>query len=276
MNTFLKGLSSFSTRAVYAIYGILATILIINYIFDFNNDNYVTLILGFLLMCFVGTYILNKASLYLEKLSEKKCIIFLVTFCFIIKLTWVLLHRIEPLVDYATFFYTAESLSESFVIDKRYVALFPHIFGYSWFLSFFIKIFGSSYMLPPIINVVLTTISMLLIYFICKKIIGSREAIIACILWILIPSQTIYNMFALSEPLYCTILLIIWIVMILIYEKIKNLDTKKMLLYTILLAILLVLMNMARPIAAIPIIALIIWLLIIDTGHMANRKILFK
>ena len=69
MNTFLKGLSSFSTRAVYALYGISATILIINYIFGFNNDNYVTLILGFLLMCFVGTYILNKASLYLEKLS---------------------------------------------------------------------------------------------------------------------------------------------------------------------------------------------------------------
>ena len=49
--------------------------------------------------------------------------------------------------------------------------------------------------------------------------------------------------------------------MILIYERIQSINTKKLLLYSVLLAFLLVLMNMARPIAAIPIIALSIWLI---------------
>ena len=35
-------------------------------------------------------------------------------------------------------------------------------------------------------------------------------------------------------------------------------------------------MNMARPIAVIPIIALAIWLFIIDTGHIGNKKIFIK
>ncbi|UJA79224.1 hypothetical protein LSF16_25165, partial [Bacillus cereus] len=69
-------------------------------------------------------------------------------------------------------------------------------------------------------NVVLTTISMGLIYVISRKIGGVRTAITASVLWIVLPSQTIYNMFALSEPLYCTILLLIWAVMISVHEKI--------------------------------------------------------
>ena len=276
LNTFFRGLSNFSTRAVYIIYGIFAAILIINFVTDFNKNNYVFLLVGFVFMCTVGTYIFNKASLYFDKFNAKKSFILLLIICFVVKLIWVLLYRIEPLVDYATFYYTAESLSENFVINNRYVALFPHIFGYSGFLSIFLDIFGSNYMIPPILNVFLSTISMALIYFICKKLGGSRTAIIASILWIVFPSQTIFNMFALSEPLYCTVLLMIWAFMIVIHEKLPNISIKKLLFYSVLLALLLVLMNMARPIAAIPIIALAIWLLIIDTGHIGNKKILFK
>ncbi len=127
-------------------------------------------------------------------------------------------------------------------------------------------------MVAPIVNVVLTTISMGLIYVISRKIGGVRTAITASVLWIVLPSQTIYNMFALSEPLYCTILLLIWAVMISVHEKIHNISIKKLLVYSILLAALLALMNMVRPIAAVPIIALVIWLFIINTKHIGNKK----
>jgi 4-amino-4-deoxy-L-arabinose transferase-like glycosyltransferase len=276
LNTFFRGLSNFSTRAVYIIYGIFAAILIFDFVTDSNKKNYVLLLVGFVFMCTVGTYILNKASLYLDKFNAKKSFILLLIICFVVKLIWVLLYRIEPLVDYATFYYTAVSLSENFVINNRYVALFPHIFGYSGFLSIFLDIFGSNYMIPPILNVFLSTISMALIYFICKKLGGSRAAIIASILWIVFPSQTIFNMFALSEPLYCTVLLMIWAFMIVIHERLPNISIKRLILYSVLLALLLVLMNMARPIAAIPIIALAIWLFIIETGHIGNKRIFFK
>ncbi|QCJ45310.1 hypothetical protein FAY30_20745 [Bacillus sp. S3] len=265
-------MSDFSSQAVYAIYGILATILIFSYFTDVNKDNYVYITVGFLILSILGTYILRKGSFYLETFNEKKCLIALLLLCFAVKLTWVYFYRIEPQVDYATFYNTAVSLSDNFVYRNRYISLFPHIFGYASFLSIFIKVFGSNYMIPPIVNVVLTTISMGFIYYICKKISGVKTAIIASILWIIFPSQTIYNMFALSEPLYCTILLMIWTLMIIINKKLSNITFFKLFSYSVLLALLLTFMNMARPIAAVPIIALAIWLFIIDTGHVGNKK----
>lgn len=273
MNLFLKRMSTFSTRAVYIIYGFFASVLFINYFSDTQKYNYVILLTGVLLLSIVGSFILRKGSLYLEKLNEKKCFFVLVIVCLAVKLTWVLSYQIQPLVDYATFYYTAEELSESFVINKRYIALFPHIFGYASVLSIFLKIFGSSYMIPPILNVILTTISMGLIYAISRKIGGVKTAITASVLWIALPSQTMYNMFALSEPLYCTVLLLIWMIMIIVHEKIANINIKRLLVYSILIAALLAFMNMVRPIAAVPIIALVIWFFIIDIKQIGNKKI---
>ncbi|QIW21054.1 glycosyltransferase family 39 protein [Bacillus thuringiensis] len=274
MKLFLKGLSTLSTRAVYMIYVFFASILVVDYFSDTQKYNYTMIVTGVVSLCTIGFYVLRKSSLYLEKLNEKKCFFVLVMICLAVKLMWVLTYKIQPLVDYATFYYTAEALSKEFVIDNNYIALFPHVFGYASFLSIFLKIFGASHMVAPIINVVLTTISMGLIYVISRKIGGVRTAITASVLWIVLPSQTIYNMFALSEPLYCTILLLIWAVMISVHEKIHNISIKKLLVYSILLAALLALMNMVRPIAAVPIIALVIWLFIINTKHIGNKKIL--
>lgn len=273
MKLFLKGMSTFSTRAVYIIYGFFASVLVVNYFSDTQKYNYVTLLVGVLLLSIVGSFILRKGSLYLEKLNEKKCFFVLVIICFAVKLAWVLSYQIQPLVDYATFYYTAEELSKNFVITNRYIALFPHIFGYASFLSVFLKIFGSSYMVPPILNVILTTISMGLIYAVSRKIGGVKTAITASVLWIALPSQTMYNMFAMSEPLYCTVLLLIWLIMIIVHEKIVNINIKRLLVYSILIAALLAFMNMVRPIAAVPIVALVIWFFIIDTKHIGNRKI---
>ncbi|MGE7862941.1 glycosyltransferase family 39 protein [Bacillus mobilis] len=276
MKVFLKGLSTLSTRAVYMIYVFFASILVVDYFSDTKKYNYTMIVTGVVFLCTIGFYVLRKSSLYLEKLNEKKCFFVLVIICLAVKLTWVLTYKIQPLVDYATFYYTAEALSKEFVIDNNYIALFPHIFGYASFLSVFLKIFGASHMVAPIVNVVLTTISMGLIYVIARKIGGVRTAITASVLWIVLPSQTIYNMFVLSEPLYCTILLLIWVVMISVHEKIHNISIKKLLVYSILLAALFALMNMVRPIAAVPIIALVIWLFIINTKHIGNKKILLN
>lgn len=197
---FKRVIDSFYTCCIH---DIRCFFLNINYFSDTQKYNYAMILTGVVLLCTIGAYILRKCSSYLEKLNEKKCFFVLVIICLVVKLTWVLMYRIEPLVDYATFYYTAEALREEFVINNRYIVLFPNIFGYASFLSIFLKIFGASHMVAPIVNVVLTTISMGLIYVISRKICGVKTAITASILWIVLPSQTIYNMFAISEPQYC-------------------------------------------------------------------------
>ncbi len=76
MNLFLKGMSTFSTRAVYIIYGFFASVLFINYFSDTQKYNYVILLTGVLLLSIVGSFILRKGSLYLEKLNEKNAFSF--------------------------------------------------------------------------------------------------------------------------------------------------------------------------------------------------------
>ncbi|WP_423191752.1 glycosyltransferase family 39 protein [Caldifermentibacillus hisashii] len=250
----------------------MISVLILYFFVDFRKGYYPVYTIGFLFFFFITVLMLYSISSILQKVRKKYILFGLILLCFIIKFCWIWFVRIEPLVDYATFFYTAVDLSQNEIIQNRYVALFPHIFGYSSFLSIFMKIFGASYMLPPIMNVILSTISVVLIYFICKKLANQRIAIVASLLWIFFPSQTIYNMFALSEPLYTTVLLSIIALMIVIHEKLS--ERLKTFGYSLVLAVLLAYMNMSRPIAAIPIIALAIWLFIIDLKHVGNKKIL--
>ncbi len=60
--------------------------------------------------------------------------------------------------------------------------------------------------------------------------------------------------------------------MIIVHEKIANINIKRLLVYSILIAALLAFMNMVRPIAAVPIIALVIWFFIIDIKQIGNKK----
>ncbi len=76
MKLFFKGMSTFSTRAIYVIYVFFTLALLINYFSDTQKYNYVTLLLGVLLLSIVGSFILRKSSLYLEKLSEKNAFLF--------------------------------------------------------------------------------------------------------------------------------------------------------------------------------------------------------
>lgn len=255
----------------------MGILLLGDFLLDTTEQFYLYYLIGFLLIISVGTFVLSGVSNYFVKQNEKWVIIGLLIACFLVKFLWVWFNRIPPMVDYARFYNTAVDLSQHFVIDdSRYIALFPHIFGYSSFLSIFMKLFGPSYMLAPIVNVVLSTIAMGCIYYICKKLAGVQAAIIGSLLWIVFPSQTIFNMYVLSEPLYTTVLLMIIALMIVIKEKLKNANVFVIVLFALLLSVLLVIMNMSRPIAAIPIIALAIWLFIINLDHLKNKKVLLN
>lgn len=47
------------------------------------------------------------------------------------------------------------------------------------------------------------------IYRLCLRELGLRQAVSAYLLWILCPSQTMFNSLAISEPLYTALLLCI-------------------------------------------------------------------
>jgi len=195
--------------------------------------------------------------------------------CIGIKLFWVLRYRIEPLVDYKTFYNTARDLAGHGAITyRRYIALFPHIFGYSYFLSRFFVIFGTSTLVPPLVNVFLSCISLILIYYISYRLFSKNAAFAAGLIWVLYPSQTMYNMFALSEPLYSTLILGAWALIIEVTRR--SLFTKSVLsiiLSAAVLSFILFTINMVRPIALIILISLFILLFILKPNGSSSRKV---
>lgn len=228
-----------------------------------------------IILCYVFVKFTPKLLDSLVNIKEWKLFLLLSAICLIVKIVWIYFVRIEPKVDYATFYGYAESLAESWVAESRYVALFPHIFGYSSFLSIFIKIFGGGYHIAPILNVILTLISGMMLYRIARILLGRKAAVFVYLLWIVCPSQTVYNSLALSDPLYT--MLIIAFILVLTEVNYRTFSeerpiVRKMIIVGLVAGVILRAINCCRPIAAILLIAMFIWIFVLRVKELANKN----
>lgn len=206
--------------------------------------------------------------------GTNKILIFLLLICFLVKFAWILMVQVPISGDYAVFWGYANSFAESKTIDGgRYMALFPHIFGYAQFLSVFIRFWGNSELLPPILNVLLTVFTGYLIFCLCNHWLNVQAAISAFILWIACPSQTIYNSLVLSEPLYTMYILLFFYIITRLSIDSKHSISQIILVLSVgvICGILLRFIQGTRPIALILIIALIIWRIILATHTKGKR-----
>lgn len=213
-----------------------------------------------------------------ERMGTVKTGAILTGVCFIVKLAWVLLVRLEPTVDYYTFWITAVELGRGAKLSSaEYVAMFPHILGYSRFLGFFTRLFGESSMLAPILNVVLTMISGLLIYGMCLERRGIKTAAFAYLLWILCPSVTLYNTMVLSEPFYTCLILLFLFLVLRLARRLESLGGLCAGILTGLAGgLVLAAVNAARPIAAVPLIAFFLWLLLLRGERLREKGLWLK
>ena len=168
-----------------------------------------------------------------------------------IKVFIVITIRPEMVVDaYAIFNFCGEILANGHLMENaRYVALFPHLLGYISFLLPFFKAISYAAYVATALNACLSAISTLIIYFIVVEIFDWRAAIFSSVLWILWPSQGLWNCLTLSEAFFTTLMLesvFLWI------KGIKGLENKKInVSYWIGTGVLLAFFNAARPFAAI-------------------------
>lgn len=180
--------------------------------------------------------------------------------CLVVKAAWALTHPIEPAADYATFHGVAKALSQSWTTLSHYVEVFPHIFGYASFLSLFYAVFGATPGVAVAVNLALTVASLLCLWYLASRLVSPAAALCACLMWIALPSQTAYNVFVLSEPYYTTLLLAAGCAALHLGRGIRCRPRWGSLLLAALMGVLLALVNAARPIAAIGLIAMGLYL----------------
>lgn len=202
-------------------------------------------------------------------LGRRGALLLLTLLCLAVKLFWVLYVHIPPAGDYAVYWGYANSLSRSKMIwGGRYMALFPHLFGYAQFLSVFLSVFGSKLWLPALLNVLLSVCSGWLLFQLALRQYGLRGAVWTFLLWIGCPSQTIYNSLVLSEPLY-TAMVLAFLLGAAQLEHRPQLSGKPLrsgILWGAGGGVLLRLIQGTRPIAAILIIALLLWLFLLRSA----------
>lgn len=189
----------------------------------------------------------------LGRLGAVRAWLALTLLCLAVKGAWVLLVRVTPSGDYATFCGYANALAQQPVLEGgRYMALFPHIFGYASFLSWFIRLLGPGELLAQGLNVLLTAASGGFLFLLGRRWWGLPAGISAYLLWIACPSQTIYNSLILSEPLYTALTL--GVLVLLTAE-----EGKRPVVRGVAAGLALRWCNGVRPIAAVVIIALVLW-----------------
>ena len=259
---------------------LLAAAVLLGTVGNLSHRSYLTALAGALLVLAAWLRFGGKLPLGdpVRRLGPGKAGALLAAVCLLLHLAGALLLPMEPAGDYKTFWLTAVDLAKGQPLSLgEYVALFPHILGYSAFLSLFLRLFGPSLWVPALLNVALTTASGLLIYSLALRLKDEDAAVFAFLLWILCPSKLLYNSMVLSEPFYTCLLL-------LFLRLLAGLDRGyarrayplwKALCAGLLAAALLSAVNAARPIALIPIIAFLLWLLLLR-GEEERDRLLWR
>lgn len=188
--------------------------------------------------------------------------------CFVTGLVWLLLVPIEPFSDYKTYWDCAVSLAYGQEIySTEYVAMYPHILGYASFLAPFIRAFGQHVLLGTLLGLLLSCLSALLIFAICLEVAGLAAAVLAGLLWGFYPGRVMLGSLIFSEPLYtCLVLLFLWL-MLRLQKRQGGAGLLQAAAWGLGLGLLLAVINAVRPISAILLIALLLWLLLLRGGE---------
>ncbi|MBR3474252.1 MAG: hypothetical protein IKH34_04205 [Oscillospiraceae bacterium] len=242
---------------------------------DLRHPSYLAALLGALLLL-VPAWLLrrkrNALAARLQRLSPARWALGLVLLCLAVNGLWLLLVRLEPEGDYVVFWQTAQLLSRGERPEGSahlYLCLFPHLLGYSGFLAPFLRLFGESTAVPVLWNLAFTGISCLLLFRLCLDWLGLPAAVTAGLLWCFLPSKMLYNAMVLSEPLYTCLLLLF---LLLVQWASQQQKLWRVLLSGALSGLLLQMLNLVRPIAAVPIIAAGIWILLLRGGQVRDKR----
>ena len=279
--THFKDLNFFRIRftkfVVYSLIILFSIILIhiVYYVYlykqykDFTAENF-SLIIIYIALTGGLLYGLNK------KMSKTKllCLILLVGFS--LRLIWALTTKSVPISDFKTMYDTANYLLEgdtSGFKGFKYFARFPHLIPYVLFLSQMIGFFGNSTLfVVKMINVFLSTSSIIFVYLICNLIFKDyKRTLLGTFFMAILPSSILY------VPVYCSENVAIPFYLASIYCFILVINNKKNSLYLLLSGLLLCLGHLFRMVGYVILIAYVMYILIYDTESLKIkfRNILF-
>lgn len=271
-------------KITYIFFSIL---LIINYLFFWdslpllhlfkqtNNYLYHTLYsIGILVIAILGYYFTYKSNLKFKKIY----LYLLLGFTFISRFILITILKVIPKSDFNTYHIFAKAMANNEIIGHNYISLFPHYYGYPYFLSIFYRIFGSQAYVAQMLNVILSCVIVILLFNIGKLVFNRIQVgFLSALIWSIWPSQMLYSVFVCTELVFtCLMLLCTYIFLIGIKKEKSNLISR---IYLISVGVMCALSNMIRPLALIVLLAFIIYCIFYqdeDKDLSWRKKVIFK
>jgi hypothetical protein len=208
-------------------------------------------------------YGLTRLYKYWARLPRKTRVWLLFLAGLLVKLSVVLLWKVKPVVDFLSFYDGASHLASDQIVGTlraERMALFPHYFGYSALLSLFFRVFGASEAIHPVLNAVVSSLGVLLVYDIGRHIKGEKTGFIGAVLWIFLPSQTLYNLLCFGEPVYTVLMLAGFSLLARGGQAALESKVRKTAWYFALFGLCMGVISLFRPIMPILLVAAAIWL----------------
>lgn len=266
-------LSKFSTYFTnFVIYALLITFLIVfattfaSVCINFTDFNYVNIIL-------IGLYaVLTIGFVYgiIKKIEKKKMFLYILITGFTLRLAWALITKSTPVSDFKSIYDAAEGLlngDTSPFTGLGYFARFPHMTPYVVLFSIIIKFFGNNALFAmKMINVVFSTVSIGLVYFICNKIFkDSKKILLGTFFIAILPSAVLYM------PVYCSENIAIPFYLASIYLFILVAEKKKNCLLLLLSGLLLCMGHLFRMVAYVILIAYVMYIFIYTKDKILTK-----
>ncbi len=248
-----------------------------------EGQEYPFLVKGMLMLILAGTLVGSHfaavvgARMELESWADRSpivwkaveaavvCLILAVSFALRV---WVIKAMpMTPQSDYKTYYEIAQMLNRGTLLEEGkgycdYVAIFPHVLGYSAVLAALFRIFGESVFVGQMFNITLAVATCLVCWHITRMLTGRIAAIIALAMIAFWPSMILYNNFLAAEYLFSFLLfLCVWLMVILVTRFTPDSPEQwKGIVLHALLGILLACTSAIRPMALLLLISICICL----------------
>lgn len=220
------------------------------------------------------TFFIFLSYIFLKKFFQNGIlyIISLIVACFLTRFLWIQLIPTDPSNDFYLYYNYAINASKGLFTqyDKTY-PLFPFKFGYPLILSLIFRVFGTSIWIAKMVNVVVSVITVVLIYLITVEITCKKAGVIGCFIYTFWPTQIMYTSVLTSEHMFILFSVASIYFFILLINR-KEIFIRNRIFYSIVVGIFLTISQFIRPFSIIYLAIYVFFIIFYPKWYSSRTK----
>lgn len=165
--------------------------------------------IGLLLFLFLRTKVLKDAFKRLVSVKELNFLLLFLGLALVLRIAWIILIPTQLYADWKYYDKIAYHMSQVWSYEENGIPTAYWPIGYPLFLAIIYRIFGHSYFMVGVINVLLSLCICMLTYLIAKSLVGPSTSRLTLLVLAFFPSQIFFTNVLASEILFTVLLLLI-------------------------------------------------------------------